>query len=113
MLFGEDISVFIGITLVLFGGTAFMTGQALAQTWRPIWQCIPYALLLGVADRFLCFALFQAPLGSLPLYVLDTALLMATALFAYRATRAYKMVTQYPWLYERAGLLSWRERQGA
>jgi hypothetical protein len=26
---------FIGITVVLFGGCAFMMGQAIADTWRP------------------------------------------------------------------------------
>jgi len=26
---------------------------------------------------------------------------------------ARKMVTQYPWIYERAGLLSWREKASA
>ena len=29
---------------------------------------------------------------------------------AYQVTRARWMVTQYPWLYERAGLFSWREK---
>jgi len=28
---------------------------------------------------------------------------------AYRVIRAHKMVTQYPWLYQRAGLFSWRK----
>ncbi len=53
-----SVPVFIGLTVVLFGGCAFMTGQALATTWRPLWQVIPYALMLGAADRFLGFALF-------------------------------------------------------
>ena len=36
-----------------------MTGQALAETWRPAGRLSPTALLLGVADRFLIFALFD------------------------------------------------------
>jgi branched-chain amino acid transport system ATP-binding protein len=35
--------------------------------------------------------------------------LIGIALLAYRITQAQKMVAQYPWLYQRTGLLSWRE----
>jgi len=109
-LFGTSLPVFIGVTIVLLGGAAFMTGQALAQTWRPAWQLLPYGLLLGAGDRFLGFALFRSDPGSLPGFVLDTLVLIAIALFAYRFTRARKMVVQYPWLYERSGLFTWREK---
>jgi len=34
----------------------------------------------------------------------------AIAAFAYRLTRVRQMVQQYPWLYERKGLLGWEER---
>jgi hypothetical protein len=33
-------------------------------------------------------------------------------MFAHRLTLARKMASQYPWIYERAGLLGWRERIG-
>ena len=42
-------------------------------------------------------------------YVIGTAVLVGIAFVAYRATQAHKMVTQYPWLYERAGPFSWRK----
>lgn len=103
----ESIPVFIGITLVFMGGCAFMTGNALASTWRPLWQVVPYGLGLGLADRFLCFALFHGSLLSLPGYLLDSAILLSIALAAYRMTQARRMVTQYPWLYDRAGLFGW------
>ena len=33
--------------------------------WKPAWQIAPLTLLLAAADRFLHYALFAAPLGSL------------------------------------------------
>src|SRR5262245_251485 len=58
-IFGTSLAVFIGLTVILFGGAAFMTGQALAGTWRPFWHAVPYALLLAAFDRFLIFGLFE------------------------------------------------------
>lgn len=88
-----------------------MTGQALANTWRPLWQALAYTLLLGVADRFLVFALFDGQLSSIAGYIVDTAILEIVAAAAYMAMRARKMVRQYPWRYERVGLFRWRERE--
>lgn len=108
---GGSLSVFIGVTLILFGGAAFMMGQALGETWRPVWQVLVYTCLLGVADRLLGFLLFSRSLLSVPGYLFDTAILVAITLVAYRLTRVNKMVHQYPWLYERAGLFGWRGRK--
>ena len=108
---GSSPGVFIGITLIFMGGCAIMSGQALAQTWRPMWQTIPYALLLGGADRFLVHALFQGRLLSPAGYLLDAAILVGLSLLSFRATRARQMARQYPWLFERIGLLGWRERE--
>ena len=107
-LIGAPIAVFLGVTLFLFGGAAWLTGQALATTWRPIWQAFAYAPLLAAVDRFLLFALFGSDLGSLPAYLFHAAVLLGIALLAYRATKARRMVSQYPWLYERAGPFGWR-----
>jgi hypothetical protein len=109
-LLGADVGAFIVLTVVFFGGAAAMTGQALARNWRAVWQVVPYALLLAVGDRYLLFALFEGDLLSLTGYVIAAAILLAFCLFAYRVTRARRMVTQYPWLYERAGLFGWREK---
>lgn len=108
----ENWPVFLGLTLILIGGCAFMAGQALAATWRPLWQVGPYAMALGLVDRFLAFALFQGTLASLPYYLTDTAVLVVVALAAYRLTQAKRMVDQYPWLYDRDGLFGWREKGG-
>jgi hypothetical protein len=107
---GASWSVFIGVTVVLFGGGAFMMGQALGGSWRPIWQNVIYGLLLGVANQFLIFALFGGPFGAVVPYLVNTAVLIGLALVAYRLTLVHKMVNQYPWLYERVGLFSWRPR---
>jgi len=104
-----SIPVFIGLTLVLFGGCAFMTGQALASTWRPWWQALPYGVMLGTVDRFLGYALFNGDLLSWPGAALDSGVLVAIALTAYRRTLARRMVDQYPWLYAPVGLFAWRE----
>ncbi len=89
---------------------AYMTGQGLANLWRPAWQILMYGLMLGLVDRFLVFALFEGPLLSLAGYLIDTAILLAVAGVGYRLTQTHRMVSQYPWLYERAGLFSWRAR---
>ena len=107
---GENIAVFIGLTVILFGGAAFMMGQAIAETWRPIWQNIAYGLLLAAGNRFLAGALFHGEWFSLMQYVIDAVVIIGIALFAYRVTRARQMVTQYPWLYEKAGLMTWGDR---
>jgi len=108
-LLGTTWPVFIAVTLVLAGGAAWMTGQALANRWRPAWQVAGYSLLLGLADRFITYALFGGELLSVTGYLIDTAIIMAVALVCYRLTKAGNMVAQYPWIYRREGLFSWRE----
>ena len=100
--------VFLGVTVVLCGFAAFATGRALAGTWRPIWWTVPYCLLLALVGRFLQWSLFDGELLSLTGYAVDAAVLTAVGLVAYRVTQAARMVRQYPWLYVRAGLFTWR-----
>jgi hypothetical protein len=110
---GTSIGVTIGMTIILMGFCGFMTGQAIANTWRPAWQLVPYGLLLGCVDRFMVFALFEGELLSLSGYIFDTAILFIIILVAFRLTHVNKMLSQYPWLYERVGPLSYRAREGA
>lgn len=114
----------VALTFLLFGGAAILMGNAIAETWRPWWQNIAYGALLAVGDQFLGFALFQGPffidslvsknsqpLGyALVIYLFDAVVIVAISLLSYRITLARKMVTQYPWLYERTGLLGWRTK---
>jgi uncharacterized protein DUF6867 len=106
---GAAVLEFLALTVVAFGGAALMMGRALADTWRPSWQNVVYGLLLGVANRLFQNFLFSNDVLNLVAYVIGTAVLIGAALVAYRATLAHKMVSQYPWLYERAGPFSWRQ----
>ncbi|HYM30191.1 MAG TPA: hypothetical protein VEU47_02755 [Candidatus Cybelea sp.] len=110
---GSSIGVFVGVTVVLFGMAAHFTGQSLATGWRPAWHVLPAALLLALADRFIVFALFQAPLLSLSGFLIHGIVPLAVTATSYRMTLAQKMVRQYPWLYERAGPFAWRARNDA
>ena len=100
---------FLLLTVIFFGFGAMMMGRALAETWRPVWHNIAYGLLLGVANRLFHNFFLADDLLNLPSYVFQTAILIVISLIAYRVTLAQKMVTQYPWLYQRTGLFSWRD----
>ena len=99
------------VTGMLGGGAAWLTGHAIAETWRPYWHVIVYLALLGAAVRFVHFALFEAELLSLPSYAADTVYFIVVGSLAFRVTRTTQMVRQYPWAYERTGPLSWRSRR--
>ena len=112
-ILGSRIPVFIGLTVVIMGAIAFMTGRAVAATWRPVWQAVLYCFLLGLLDRFLTSGLFGGRGLLVSGFIIDTAVLVGIGLIAYRLTYVAKMVTQYPWLYERTGIWSYRARGGA
>lgn len=109
-LLGADWVTFLLFSCVMMGFLAFMAGSALAKTWRPLWQVIPYSILLGFAQRFLVFALFGGDLLSVSGYLIGTLVLLITAFSAYHLTLARQMVAQYPWLHERTGPFSWRRK---
>jgi hypothetical protein len=99
------------VTGVLGGGAAWLTGRAIALTWRPLWHAIAYVALLGCAVRFIHFALFQADLLALPSYLADTVFLVLVSCLSWQLARATQMVTQYRWLYRRTSPLTWRKRE--
>lgn len=109
-LLGSSLGVFIGFTLILVGGCAFLMGQAVASTWRSPWQLLPYSLLLAASDRFLVFGLFGGQLLAIAPFIVVSLVLLLLAGFGFRLSRVDMMVHQYPWLYERAGLLAWRDK---
>jgi uncharacterized protein DUF6867 len=110
-LLGSESGPFFGMTVLLFGFAALLTGQALAQSWRPAWQILPSALLIAGADRFLLYALFAGELPSASGLLIAAAILAAITAAAYYLTRARKMVEQYPWLYQRSGPFGWHPKQ--
>lgn len=101
---------FVLLTLLIGGGAAWRTGQAVAQGWGALWPVAAYTALLAAAVRFLHYALFGGPLLSLASYLVDFAILALIALVGYRARRTRHMTEQYPWMFERTSPFSWRER---
>jgi len=113
ILWEHTVGVFLLVTIFLGGGAAWLSGRAIALTWRPVWQVAAYMVLLAAVVRFLYYALFEGTLLSLHYYVVNLVILLIIAGLGYRFTRVGQMVTQYSWMYERAGPLSWRKRPGA
>lgn len=102
--------VFLFVTVILGGGGAWMTGRACAITWRPLGPLFVYLLLLSFAVRFIHFSLFGGSLLSLHYWLVDLIFLLIVGFAAYRYTMVNQMVSQYYWLYEKAGAFSWRDK---
>jgi hypothetical protein len=111
----EEPSIWLfGLVTILMGGwAAWMTGRAMALTWKPYWQLILYLLILAAFVRFIHFALFGGTLLTLHYYLVDAAVVLLIGSLGFRYRRARQMTTQYRWLYERTGPFSWRERSPA
>jgi hypothetical protein len=107
--FGDTLFNVLLFNIVLFGPGAFAAGHAVALTWRPWWLIVFYSALLSAALRFFDYALGGGGLLVPGGFLLSWAVLLAFAAFAYRLTRVRQMVRQYPWLYQRKGLMDWEE----
>ncbi len=101
--------VFLLVTVILGGGTTWLSGRAIALTWRPLWQVFAYSLILGVAVRFFHFSLFGGTLLSSYYYAVDCTVCLAFGLLGFRAARVTQMVTHYRWLNRRDGPFRWRK----
>jgi hypothetical protein len=114
ILYEETSFWLFGLVTVLMGGwAAWMTGRAMAITWQSYGLLVVYLLLLAGAVRFIHYALFQGTLLSLQYYLVDALVILGIGSLGFRYTRTRQMTTQYRWLYERTGPLTWREkRQG-
>jgi hypothetical protein len=117
----KSFAAFFLVSVLLGGGAAFMSGRALARSWRTFGRVVFYMLLLGCAVRFLHWGLFmdatyaswreiQGTLFSPYYYVVDTLVLIGMAALGYRLERARQMTTQYGWIYERTSPFTWRKR---
>jgi hypothetical protein len=102
--------VFILVSIVLGGGGSWLTGRAIAETWRPPWQVAFYALLLGAAVRFIHMSLFDGTLLSLHYYTVDAAICLAFGYAGFQVARAAQMARQYRWLIEKHGAMRWRRK---
>ncbi len=111
LLYEEDsFGVFLLVTIFLGGGAAWLSGRAIAGTWRPWWQVPLYMLILGLAVRFIHFALFEGTLLSPHYYAVDTLFCLLFGALGFRLTRVGQMVTQYSWINERQGSFGWVRR---
>jgi hypothetical protein len=102
--------LFALVTVVMGGWAAWMTGRAMALSWKPYWQLLLYLLILAGAVRFIHYALFEGTLLTLHYYLVDAVVLLCIGSLGFRYYRARQMANQYRWLYERTGLFTWRER---
>lgn len=110
LLYQGSFMVFLVMTIIGGGGAAYMAGRALAIGWKPKLLLLAYMAIFGLGLRFLHFALFAETLLSIYYYVVQTAIVMGFALLGYQMTRANQMSEKYPWLYEKSGPLSWRDK---
>jgi len=105
---------FLGLTVLLGGAAAYAAGRSLALTWRPLWQALPYMLVLAAAVGFLHYVLFNE--AALPMtdifnavleqnwaglamalrfYGVIFIVLTAVAAAGYAITRSRQMSRQY------------------
>lgn len=105
--------VFLLVTICIGCSGAWVSGKAVAQTWRSYWQVPGYVLLLTAGVRFLHYALFGEPLLPLRNWVVDYLALYVAASLGFRRMRALQVATQYSWLFEPRGPLGWRRRRAA
>jgi hypothetical protein len=89
---------FLLVTVALGGGAAWLSGRAMALTWRPWWMVVPAALALALVVRFLHHTLFEGTLLSAHYVAVDAVILFLLALAGFRMTRSRQMVRQYGFL---------------
>jgi hypothetical protein len=106
----NSLGVFLLVTVVFGGGAAWLTGRAIAATWRPAWQVVVYTLILSLVVRFFHFALFDSKLLSLHYYLVDYGVCLGFGLLGFRLMRVDQMVTHYNWIIAPAGGFRWRRR---
>ena len=105
-----SIWLFLLVTCLMGGWAAWMTGRAMASTWRSLPQLVAYLLILGAAVRFIHFALFGGTLLSAHYYLVDTLVVQVIGALGYRMTRSSQMVDNYRWLYIPDGPFFWKDR---
>jgi hypothetical protein len=94
----NSFGVFLLVSVAMGGGAAWLSGRALALTWRPRWHVFIYMAVLGLVVRFLHSALFGGTLLSPHYYLVDTAICLGFAWAGFRTTRTRQMARQYGWL---------------
>jgi hypothetical protein len=93
-----SLGTFLFVTMALGGAAGWLSGRAVALTWRPRWSLIPAAMAVGLGVRFIHFALFDATFLSLQYYAVDTVVIFIAAFAGYRVSRTRQMASQYGFL---------------
>jgi hypothetical protein len=106
----RSLGVFFLVTVLMGGAAAWLAGRAVAASWRPWWHVVMFMLILGLAVRFIHFAVFGSKLLSLHYYLVDAGVCLGAGLVGFRWMRARQMVASYSWINERAGPFGWRRR---
>lgn len=99
---------FLLVTVILFGGAAYLTGRAIAREWSSNRTLVIYMILLAAGCRFIHYALYGGTLIAPYYYLVDLIVLLGLAFLGKRITRARQMARQYGFLYSRSGPLSWK-----
>ena len=99
------------LVVILGFWTAWRAGRAVAVNWQGYPTVVVYTLMLGLAMRFLHYALFAGPFISPFYYVIDVVLLLIFSTIGFRMYRTSQMVENYYWLYERSSPFSWTKKQ--
>ncbi|MGF1627713.1 MAG: DUF6867 family protein [Alphaproteobacteria bacterium] len=125
LTFFFDLATLLVISVIMFGFLSYMTGANAARNWQSPMLLIGYCALLAIGERFMAHTIvWHRFYILLDVYVTDEgmafgfdahifvsfAICVCFGLFSYYGTKASLMVRQYPWLFERAGLFSWRSR---
>jgi hypothetical protein len=105
-----SIWLFLLVTVIVGGWAAWRAGKAVAGAWKPAWTLVPYMMILGLAVRFIHFALFEGTLLTVQYYIVDVAVITACALLGWRHERAGAMARQYAFAFERTGSFGWRRK---
>jgi hypothetical protein len=108
-----SIWLFLLVTVAMGGWAAWRTGIAIAKTWKPAVLLAPYMLLLGMAVRFIHFAMFHGTLLSFRYYIVDTVIIFVAAYIGWRHERSNQMARQYEFAFEKTSFISWRRKAGA
>lgn len=110
IIWEDSLPIFLFITIFLGGGAAYLTGRAVALTWRSLVKAALYVLLLTCSVRFVHYALFAGELFSIHFFIVDLVVLLAFAGLGFRRMRTRQMTGQYPWIFSPATLLSWKDK---
>jgi len=74
----------LGVTVCVTGFAAYMTGQAVANSWKPAWHALAYALLaffsITLSRRILWFGPWYQALHVAPLLLLAEAVVLLVRL---------------------------------